>query len=79
MTRFPALFAALWVAAIAAIAALSGAAFASRDDVTVELTDDLIARMAEADIVLLGEVHDNADHHAIQARIIAALESSAVV
>ncbi|APE44517.1 hypothetical protein BOO69_14660 [Sulfitobacter alexandrii] len=38
-----------------------------------------IARMQAADIVILGEVHDNADHHAGQARLIAEIAPKVVV
>ena len=33
--------------------------------------DDVFAALARADFVLLGEKHDNADHHALQARALA--------
>ncbi|MET0962510.1 MAG: ChaN family lipoprotein [Noviherbaspirillum sp.] len=35
--------------------------------------DDLVQQARAADIVLLGETHDNAAHHALQARLFAAL------
>jgi len=38
--------------------------------------DDLLRQAREADIVLLGETHDNADHHALQKRLLAALAGS---
>lgn len=34
---------------------------------------EMIAEMSSADYVLLGEIHDNADHHTIQAEVIGAL------
>lgn len=40
---------------------------------------DLIEDMKEADVVILGEVHDNAGHHAVQARLLSVLNPSAVV
>lgn len=44
------------------------------------LTADEIVRAATgADIVLLGEVHDNAEHHLLQAAVIGAIAPSAVV
>lgn len=43
------------------------------------LNDDLMAAMAESDVVILGEVHDNPDHHARQAEIVKALQPRAVV
>lgn len=39
--------------------------------------DDLIAAVARADAVLLGETHDNADHHALQAWVVRALARTA--
>ena len=35
--------------------------------------DALIQRAAGARLVLLGEIHDNADHHRLQAEVLAAL------
>lgn len=43
------------------------------------LTEELLNRMRLADIVLLGEIHDNPDHHVNQAEIIEALQPKAVV
>lgn len=60
------LMAGLW----AALAVPAGAA---------SLSGDVLARMQAADVVLLGEVHDNTDHHALQAEALALLEPSAVV
>ncbi|MEM9139853.1 MAG: ChaN family lipoprotein [Pseudomonadota bacterium] len=37
---------------------------------------DLIARLRSADVVVLGEVHDNPQHHAIQASLVEALAPS---
>ena len=45
----------------------------------VEISRGLLADMAAADVVLLGEVHDNPDHHAVQAAAVAALRPSAMV
>jgi uncharacterized iron-regulated protein len=39
----------------------------------------VVAAFQDADIVILGEIHDNARHHANQARIVAALEPGALV
>ena len=47
--------------------------------VAEDMTDDLLVRMRAADVVILGEVHDNAAHHDTQARIVGALEPAAVV
>lgn len=40
---------------------------------------DVIAAAGEADIVVLGEVHDNPDHHRMQAEIVAALQPGGLV
>lgn len=45
----------------------------------VEISRGLLADMAAADVVLLGEVHDNPDHHAVQAAAVAALRPGAMV
>lgn len=47
-------------------------------DVPVPAADTLAA-MAQADVVLLGEIHDNGLHHQGQAAVIAALSPAAVV
>lgn len=38
-----------------------------------------LAAMSKADIVIVGETHDNPDHHALQAQIVAAIESTSLV
>lgn len=43
------------------------------------LPDDLLARMRAADVVLLGEVHDNPAHHAVQEAAVIALQPGAMV
>ncbi|WP_246139466.1 ChaN family lipoprotein [Falsiphaeobacter marinintestinus] len=43
------------------------------------MTDDLVNRMRQADVILLGEIHDNPDHHMLQAEIIETLQPSAIV
>ena len=43
------------------------------------LPDDILAAMVAADVVILGEVHDNPDHHIRQAMAVAALRPRAVV
>lgn len=43
------------------------------------LSDELVSRMAGADVIILGETHDNPDHHLIQAEAITRLNPSAVV
>ncbi|WP_405109966.1 ChaN family lipoprotein [Phaeobacter sp. BS52] len=40
---------------------------------------DVVPRLTDADVVFLGEVHDNPAHHTAQAEIIAALAPAAVV
>lgn len=63
-------FAILFGACVALVAAPVGAA---------PLTVDVVSGMSQADVVLLGEVHDNPDHHALQAAAIEALNPKAVV
>ena len=43
------------------------------------LAEESLERMAQADVVLLGEVHDNAAIHARQAELVAALKPRALV
>ncbi|MCA0871055.1 ChaN family lipoprotein [Seohaeicola saemankumensis] len=43
------------------------------------LTVDVVSSMSQADVVLLGEVHDNPDHHALQADAIETLKPAAIV
>ena len=43
------------------------------------LTEDVIATVQDADVVILGEVHDNPRHHLIQAEALKAMSPSAVV
>jgi len=43
------------------------------------VTPDALDRLPRADIVILGEVHDNAEHHRNQARAVAALAPRALV
>lgn len=45
---------------------------------TTPSADDL-ALMADADVVIVGETHDNPAHHAVQAGIVAALDPPALV
>ncbi|APG47987.1 ChaN family lipoprotein [Phaeobacter porticola] len=40
---------------------------------------DLVPRLTDADVVFLGEAHDNPAHHQVQAELIAALAPAAVV
>lgn len=44
-----------------------------------DLPEAKVAQMRLADVVILGEVHDNAEHHALQARLIRELAPKAVV
>jgi uncharacterized iron-regulated protein len=43
------------------------------------LSEDQLARMRAADVVLLGEIHDNPGHHEVQAEALDALRPAAVV
>ena len=43
------------------------------------LSEGVFAEMRRAQVVLLGEVHDNPDHHQVQAEVVAALDPRAVV
>lgn len=45
----------------------------------VPSSEDFIDNFRDADIVLLGEVHDNPLHHALQARVVAGVQPSALV
>ena len=41
--------------------------------------DEIVAAARSADIVILGEIHDNPAHHATQAKVVAALRPDALV
>ncbi|WP_170397227.1 ChaN family lipoprotein [Ruegeria arenilitoris] len=43
------------------------------------IPDDILAAMTSADVVILGEIHDNPQHHVIQAEALKAITPSAVV
>lgn len=43
------------------------------------LPEDVVTAMGGADVVLLGEIHDNPEHHRVQAAAVAALAPKAVV
>ncbi len=43
------------------------------------IPDDVIAAMQAADVVILGEIHDNPDHHKVQTEAIEVIAPSAVV
>ncbi len=45
----------------------------------VSLSEETVARMASADIVLLGEVHDNPAHHVTQTELVSRLQPAALV
>ncbi len=72
------------IAALVMLGALSAPATAEPDVPTwienaageAVAFEELIAVLAEADIVVLGEVHDNPAHHALQAGIVAALAAA---
>ncbi|WP_171208944.1 MULTISPECIES: ChaN family lipoprotein [unclassified Ruegeria] len=66
-------FAILVVAAVACLGA-------SRATVAADLIpDEIIAEMQSADVVILGEIHDNPDHHYVQKEALEAIDPSAVV
>ncbi|WP_425043085.1 ChaN family lipoprotein [Primorskyibacter sp. S87] len=66
------------IAILAATFALS-AIFAQSASAAEELTPSQLALMQSADVVLLGEVHDNPDHHRNQSELTAMLQPSAMV
>ncbi|WP_170583108.1 ChaN family lipoprotein [Ruegeria arenilitoris] len=43
------------------------------------IPDDILAQMKDADVVILGEVHDNPLHHLVQTEVIAEIDPSAMV
>jgi uncharacterized iron-regulated protein len=43
------------------------------------LSDDLVARMVRADVVILGEIHDNPIHHEVQTDALFEIQPKAVV
>jgi len=47
--------------------------------VAAPVPGDVLARLARADVVIIGEVHDNPGHHARQAEIMRAVKPKAVV
>lgn len=46
---------------------------------SAELTDKQAASLVDADVVLIGEIHDNPKHHAFQAETVARLQPAALV
>ncbi len=52
------------------------AASAQADDL---IPDDVLSAMKSADVVILGEVHDNPRHHLVQAEAVKSIQPSAVV
>lgn len=58
------------------VAAGAGASDVRAEDAAVEA---FVASARQADIVVLGEIHDNPIHHEIQAEIVAALQPAALV
>ncbi len=61
-----------WISTLGREHALTGKIWSTREARFVD-ADALVAALAKADHVLLGETHDNADHHRLQARLVAAL------
>lgn len=53
-------------------------AAASQDASDAEAVERFISVARDADIVVLGEIHDNPEHHRIQAEIVAALQPGAI-
>lgn len=43
------------------------------------IPDDVTAAMQDADVVILGEIHDNPKHHMVQTQAVTAIQPSAVV
>jgi len=64
--------AALWGGAIILAMPCTGPVLASQES-------DAVLLLAGADVMILGEVHDNADHHQMQADLLTALAPKAVV
>lgn len=60
----------LMCAVISVMAAPLGAA---------DLSPELLARMKAADVVILGEIHDNPVHHEVQTQVLSDLQPKAVV
>lgn len=56
---------------------LTGAVLAAAPFVLADTPDEWLR--AGHDVVILGEVHDNPEHHAVQARVVRALSPAAVV
>jgi len=54
-------------------------ASASSSAVSAPPDPDVVQQLAVADVVILGEIHDNPAHHQMQAGIVAALDPKAVV
>lgn len=61
-------------ACVALVAAPIRAALASE-----LVPDDILLRMAGADVVIVGEVHDNPQHHQVQRDVVAELQPRAMV
>lgn len=62
-----------------ALAGVFGAATAALAAESVADTAEIVAAARSADIVILGEIHDNPTHHATQAAVVAALQPAALV
>lgn len=58
---------------------LAGFALAASPAVAMEIAADALARLLPADVVILGEIHDNPEHHRNQAVAVAALKPRALV
>ena len=60
-------------------ALIVGLAFVASDASAQSTAPAILSGAASADIVILGEVHDNPAHHALQAEVLAGLAPSAIV
>lgn len=62
-----------------AVRAASTGALTGGEAVEVQSLEELSHRLSGADVIVLGEVHDNPQHHLIQAELISELQPRAVV
>jgi uncharacterized iron-regulated protein len=67
----------VWAVAMALAGGVQSVAASAGSD-PVDL-DAFVERARDADVVVLGELHDNPAHHAVQAEVVAALQPEALV
>ncbi|MFS4580736.1 ChaN family lipoprotein [Phaeobacter sp. C3_T13_0] len=74
------------LATVVAMGTLANAGYATENEtdaptsaIVVTTVTEVLPILANADVVFLGEVHDNPAHHAVQAELVAQLRPSAVV